>query len=222
MILFLFFTHIYQVLSIFWTSRGHRCSPFSPPVLAFNFYRAQGSAIPLLLDFLSDVVANSRSRAFCEKSICAQKKSPRLYTSSTSALGARGDLNSRNKLTFFSSSFFFSHIYFPASGQAVVKGVVPSSPRFSPSIFIAHRVQQSHCSSIFHRVLLTHALALAASQFVRKKKPPRIYTSLHSTELKLTKMAYTRLEDNLIRHRSDYIHPNPNPMKRNQLPNVVG
>ena len=25
-------------------------------------------------------------------------------------------------------SFFFSHFYFPASGQAVVTGVVPSSP----------------------------------------------------------------------------------------------
>ena len=41
---------------------------------------------------------------------------------------------------------FFSHFYFPASGQAVVTGVVPSPPRFLPSIFIAHRVQQSHCS----------------------------------------------------------------------------
>ena len=44
-------------------------------------------------------------------------------------------------------------IYFPASGQAVVTGVVPSSPRFLPSIFVAHRVQQSHYSSTFHRVL---------------------------------------------------------------------
>ena len=69
--------------------------------------------------------------------------------------------------------------YFPASGQTVVTGVVPSSPRFLPSIFIAHRVQQSHCSSTFHRVLLTHALALSASQFVHKKKSQRIYTSMH-------------------------------------------
>ena len=75
-------------------------------------------------------------------------------------------------------SFFFIHIYIPASGQAVVTGVVPSPPPFLPSIFIAHRVQQSHCSSIFHRVLLTHALGLSASQFVHKKKSPRIYTSL--------------------------------------------
>ena len=66
--------------------------------------------------------------------------------------------------------YFFAHFYFPAPGQAVVTGLVPSPPRFLPSIFIAHRVQQSHCSSIFHRVLLTHALALTASQFVHKKK----------------------------------------------------
>ena len=97
---------------------------------------------------------------------------------------------------------FFSHFYFPASGQTVVTGVVPS-PRFLHSIFIAHRVQQSHCSSIFHRVLLTHALALSASQFVRKKKSPRIYASMHSGGFELTKPTYTRLEDNLIRHRGD-------------------
>ena len=101
--------------------------------------------------------------------------------------------------------FFSSHFYFPASGQAVVTGVVPSPPRFLPSIFIAHRVQQSHCSSIFHRMLLTHALALSASQFGHKKKSQRIYTSMHSAGLELTKLTYTRLEDNLIRHRGDRI-----------------
>ena len=70
--------------------------------------------------------------------------------------------------------------------------------------FIAHRVQQSHCSSIFHhRVLLTHALALSASQVVHKKKSQRIYTSMHSAGLELTKLTYTRLEDNLICHRGD-------------------
>ena len=100
--------------------------------------------------------------------------------------------------------FFFSHFYFPASGQALVTGVVPSAPpRFLPSIFIAHRVQQFHSSSIFHRVLLTHALALSASQFVHKKNSQRIYTSMHSAGLELTKLTYTRLEDNLIRHRGD-------------------
>ena len=99
--------------------------------------------------------------------------------------------------------FFFTHIYFPASGQAMVIVVVPSPPRFLPSIFIAHRVQRFHCSSIFHRVLLTHPLALSASQFAHKKKSPRIYTSMHSWGFELTKLTYTRLEDNLMRHRGD-------------------
>ena len=76
-------------------------------------------------------------------------------------------------------------------------------PRFFPSIFIAHRVQQSHCSSILHRVSLTHALELSARQFVHKKKSPRIYTNMHSAGLELTKLTYTRLEDNLVRHRGD-------------------
>ena len=63
------------LLSSFWTRRCHRCRPFFPPVLAFNFYRALGSAIPLLVGFSSSV-ANSRSHAF-RKSICAQEKVPR-------------------------------------------------------------------------------------------------------------------------------------------------
>ena len=99
--------------------------------------------------------------------------------------------------------FFRSRFYFPASEQVVDTGVVPSSPRFLPSIFIAHRVQQSHCSSSLHRVLLTHALALSASQLMHKKKFQRIYTRMHSAGLELTKLTYTRFEYNLIRHRGD-------------------
>ena len=53
----------------------------------------------------------------------------------------------------------------------------------------------------FHRVLLTHDFALSASQFVHKKKYQRVYTSMHSAGLELTKLTHTRLEDNLIRHR---------------------
>ena len=55
----------------------------------------------------------------------------------------------------------------------------------------------------FHRVSLTHALALSASQFMHEKKSQRIYTGMHSAGLELTKLTYTRLEDNLIRHRGD-------------------
>ena len=116
-----------------------------------------------------------------------------------------GGGNMRNMhplVVFFFSPFFFIHTrIFPASGQAVVTGVVPSSPPFLPSFFVAQRVQQSHCSSIFHLVLLTYALALSASQVVHKKKCPRIYTSMHSGGNELTKLTYARLEDNLIRHR---------------------
>ena len=111
---------------------------------------------------------------------------------------------------FYNIYIFITHIYFPASGQVVDTGVVPSAPRFLPSIFIAHRVQQSYCLSIFYRVLLlTHALALSASQSVCKKKSPRKYTSMHSGGFELTKLTCVRLKDNLIRHRGDrleYIH----------------
>ena len=89
----------------------------------------------------------------------------------------------------------------------MVTGLVPSPPRFLPSIFIAHRAQQSHCSSIFYRMLLTHALALSASQFVPKKNSQRVNTSMHSVGLELTKLIDTRLEDYLIRHRGDRLYP---------------
>ena len=100
---------------------------------------------------------------------------------------------------------YILHFYLPAYGQAVVTGVVNSPPpRFLPSISIAYRIRQSHCSSIFHRVLLTHALAVSASQFVHKKTSPRIYSNMHSAGLELTKLTFfTRMEDNLIRNRGD-------------------
>ena len=94
--------------------------------------------------------------------------------------------------------FYFLTLYFPASGKAVVTAVIPSSSRFLPSVFIAHRVQQFRCSSISHRVLLTHTISLSASQFMPKKKSQQIYTSMHSAGLDLTNLTYTRLEDNLI------------------------
>ena len=76
----------------------------------------------------------------------------------------------------------------------------------------------------FSSMLLTHALALSASQFVHKKKSPRIYTRMHSGGLELARLTcslyhgpnnswsaflflhYTRLEDNLMRHRGDRVY----------------
>ena len=96
-----------------------------------------------------------------------------------------------------------THIYFPASGQAVVSGVVSSPLRFLPSIFFAHRVQQSHCSSI-----ILSSVANSRSRAFRKsncahEKVSLNFTSMHSGGFELTKLTYTRLEDNLIRHRGD-------------------
>ena len=116
--------------------------------------------------------------------------------------------NEVKRMPKITNPFFFAHFYFPASGQqAVVTGVVPSPPGSCLHFFIAHRVQQSHCSSIFHLVvLLTHTLAFYASQFVRKKTPHefiRVCTRRGSK-----KLTHTRLEDNLIRHRGDRLNPN--------------
>ena len=91
--------------------------------------------------------------------------------------GVSGQANSREMLALvrsFSFSFLFSHTFtFQLLNKPRSQVSSLLHPRFLPSIFIAHRVQQSHCSSIFHRVLLTPALALSASQFVHDKKSPR-------------------------------------------------
>ena len=105
------------------------------------------------------------------------------------------ELGSNSDSPPFFVSDFFEQFYFPASGYAVVTGVVPSATRFLASTFIADKVQQSQCSSNFHRVLLTHAFAFSEGQFVRKKKFPRIYRSMHSGGFELTNMTYTRLEE---------------------------
>ena len=79
-IVFSFFFLFFLLLShLYFPASGQamvtgRCRPLSPPILAFNYYRAQGSAIPLLVDYSSSI-ANSRSRAF-RKSTCAQEKVP--------------------------------------------------------------------------------------------------------------------------------------------------
>ena len=66
------------------------------------------------------------------------------------------------------------------------RGVVPFIPRGSCLHHLSRirfRFQQSYdCSSNFHLMWLTHALALSASQFVRKKKSPRVYTSDHGLD----------------------------------------
>ena len=110
-------------------------------------------------------------------------------------------------------SFFFLTLLLSSFWTSRGHRFRPFTPWFLPSILIAHRVQQSHCSSIFHRVLLTHALALSASQFLHKKNSQRIDTSMHSAGLELTKLNYTRLEDNrcctLLATAHSYCHEDP-------------
>ena len=83
-IIYLFFRAL--LLSSFWTSRGHRCRPFSPPVLAFNIFIAHRVQQSHCSSIFHRVLP---THAVFRKSICAQEKVPtNLYT--------RGDSNARN------------------------------------------------------------------------------------------------------------------------------
>ena len=141
---------------------------------------------------------------------CSSFFSPATGTSPSSCLSTHVRFLFPSAMLFllrFFVTFFFVHFSHTSTFQLLdkpwsqVSSLLP--PRFLPPFFIAHRVQQSHCSSMFHRMLLTHALALSASQFVHKKKSQRICTRMHLAGLKLTKLTYTRLEDYLKCHRGD-------------------
>ena len=110
---------------------------------------------------------------------------------------------------FFSHTFTFQRLDKPWSQ---VSSLLPPGSCLQ---FFLSRIGFSNPTArrFFRRVLLTHALALSASQFVLKKKSPQIYTSMHSAGLELTKLIYTSLEDNPIRHRCDRLylgHPHHN------------
>ena len=76
-LLLFFLFSITLLLSSFWTSRGNRCRPFSPPLLVFEPYRAQGSAIPLLVEFSSSVLL-TRALALSASRFAHKKKSLRI------------------------------------------------------------------------------------------------------------------------------------------------
>ena len=101
--------------------------------------------------------------------------------------------------------YFFTNIYFPPSGQAVVTGVVPFSPPGSCLQFcIAHRVLANPLLVVLHRVLLTQTLSrFPRVNWCTRKSPHDFFTSMHSGGLELTKVTCTKLEDNLIRRRGD-------------------
>ena len=96
----------------------------------------------------------------------------------------------------------YHHFYFPAQ---LVGEVLPSAifwtrrghrcrPFFPPVrafVFIAHRVQHSHCSSIFIEMLLTHltlTLTLTLTlNFYARKSP---YEYVHSVRIEVTKLIF--------------------------------
>ena len=107
-------------------------------------------------------------------------------------------------LVFFFSFFFFLHTSTLQVLDKPWSQVSPLPPPGSCLQFLS-RIGFSNPTArrYFIEWFLTRAPALSASQFVHKKKSPRIYTSMHSEGLELAKLTYTRLEDNLIRHRGD-------------------
>ena len=102
----------------------------------------------------------------------------------------------------FCSRFFVitSLFYFQASGQAVVAGVVPSLPWLVPSISIAHRVQQSSCSSAFVECCYLTLSRFPQVNLCTSKSPSRIYTCVQSGRFEHKKLAFYRLEYTLIHH----------------------
>ena len=103
--------------------------------------------------------------------------------------------------TFF---FFFFHTFAFQLLDEPWSQVSPLLPPGSCLKFLS-RLGFSNLTAcrFFIECLITRALALSASQFVHKKKSPRIYTGVHSGGYELAKMTYARLEDNLIRHQGD-------------------
>ena len=83
------------------------------------------------------------------------------------------------------------------SGQAVVTGSVPSSPRYVPSIFIAHRVQHSHCSSIFIECCWLTLSRFPLINFLCKKKSLRVCAL---GENLIREIDFSRHQDNLPSH----------------------
>ena len=86
-----------------------------------------------------------------------------------------------------------------SSRQAVVTGVVPSPPWHVPSIFIAHRVQHSHCSSNSPKLTLSRFPLI---NFLMQEVPTSMCTRLGENSTR--EIDFSRHEDtwyNLPSHR---------------------
>ena len=130
----------------------------------------------------------------------------------------------RARLFFLFLFLFFAHLYFPAEllldkPWSQVSSLLPAGSclQFLSRIGFSNPTARR----IFIECLLTHALVLSPSQFVHKRKSLRIYTRrMHSGGFELTKLIYTRLEGNLIRHRGDRLRLYPPPAQADRATEV--
>ena len=93
------------------------------------------------------------------------------------------DLFNRLKAKTYPTYFFllfFESLLFSSFWTSCGLRCRPFSPRYVPSIFVAHRVQHSHRSSTF---IETHAFALSASQLVYEKSPYEFKYLVHEYAL---------------------------------------
>ena len=136
--LYFFITFTFQLNSwkvlpsaILWASRGHRCRSFSPPVRAFNFYRAKGSAFPLLVDLhrmlLTHALALSGNHFLCKKKslrVCALGE----HWTREIDFGIYEKKKLRKRLSFIYLSYqkrYIKTLLSPTIGQGVSKAGVP-------------------------------------------------------------------------------------------------
>ena len=79
------------LLSSFWTSRGHRCRPFFPPVLAFHVFIAHRVQQPHCSSIFHRVLLKLKLSRFPQVNLCARKSPHEIIRVCTG-----GDSNSRN------------------------------------------------------------------------------------------------------------------------------
>ena len=93
--------------------------------------------------------------------------------------------------------YFFFHTF---TFQLLDKPWSQVSPLLPPGSYLQILSRTGFSNSTARRFFIE---CCSLSKFVPKKKSSRVYTSMHSERLELTKLTYTRLKDNLIRHRGD-------------------
>ena len=105
---------------------------------------------------------------------------------------------SRTFFFFFLGSLLLSSStrrrFYPqrSSGQAVVTGVIQFPPRHVASFSIVHRVQHSHCSSIFIECCYLTLSRFPLINFYARKSPNKYVHSVRSEPTKLI-LAGTRI-----------------------------